>query len=344
MTEMTFAEAIESALAQAMAADDRVVVLGEDAPGLRMNLYARFGGERVRATPISEAAFVGAAVGAAMAGLRPVVEVMLIDFVTVAADALVNHAAKVATFSGGDWQVPLVVRSACGGGYGDGGQHEQALWGWLAHIPGLAVVVPSTPADAGGLLLGALEHGGPVVYLEHKLLADYWLEFLGSGGRQTVSYDIPADGARGPVPEPLEPIPLGRGAFRREGTDLTMVAVGVGVHRAKAAADRLAAEQGIEAGVIDLRSIRPLDRDAVCAAVGASGRLLVVDEDYRDFGLSGELAATVLEAGIPARFTRVAVEDTIPYDRRREDAALPSVDRIVASALALLEGRQGQRI
>ena len=145
MTEMTFAEAIEAALAQAMAADQRVVVFGEDAPGLRMNLYARFGEERVRSTPISEAAFVGAAVGAAMAGLRPVVEVMLVDFVTVAADALVNHAAKVAAFSGGDWQVPLVVRAACGGGYGDGGQHEQALWGMLAGIPGLLLLARFSP-------------------------------------------------------------------------------------------------------------------------------------------------------------------------------------------------------
>ncbi len=336
MRELTFADAIEAALTQAMAADERIVVFGEDVPGLRMNLYARFGERRVRPAPISESAFVGAAVGAAMAGLRPVVEVMLVDFVTVAADALVNHAAKVEAFSGGDWTVPLVVRAACGGGYGDGGQHEQALWGWLAHIPGLAVVVPSTPADAAGLLLGALEHDGPVIYLEHKLLADYWLDFLGSGGRDTVAYDVPEAGARGPVPDAIEPIPLGQAILRREGADLTIAGVGVGVHRALAAAERLADEHGVAVSVLDLRSVQPLDRRAVRGLVSASGRLLVVDEDYRDFGLSGELAATVLEAGIGARFARVAVEGTIPYDRRREDAALPNVERIVAAAEGLM--------
>ncbi len=335
MREMTYAEAIEDALAHAMAADERVVVLGEDVAGLRMNLLARFGEQRVRSTPISESAFLGAAVGAAMAGLRPVVEIMLIDFLPVAADALVNQAAKVEAFSGGDWRVPLVMRSACGGGYGDGGQHEQALWGWLAHIPGLKVVVPSTPADAGGLLLGALEDGGPVVYLEHKLLADYWLDYLGSGGRTGLDYDVPATGARGAVPDTWKPIALGRAVGRREGDDLTLVGVGVGVHRALEAAERLAAD-GCESTVIDLRSVQPLDREAVSEAVRRSGRMLIVDEDYLECGLSGELAATVMEAGISARYARVGVEGTIPYDRRRELLALPNVERILAAARRLL--------
>lgn len=171
MRTLTFAEAIEDALATAMAQDSRVVILGEDVHMLRLNLYTRFGEKRVRPTPISEGAFIGAAVAASLGGLLPVVEVMLVDFLAVALDALLNHAAKVDAFSGGKWQAPLVVRAACGGGYGDGGQHEQSLWGWLAHIPGLAVVVPSTPADAGGLLLAAIQHKGPVVYLEHKLLS-----------------------------------------------------------------------------------------------------------------------------------------------------------------------------
>lgn len=339
MRQLSFAEAIEDALAQAMAADERIVVLGEDAPGLRMNLFARFGESRVRPAPISESAFLGAAVGAAMAGLRPVVEIMLVDFIAVATDALVNQAAKLETFSGGRWTAPMVVRSACGGGYGDGGQHEQALWAWLAHIPGLSVVVPSTPDDAGGLLLGALEHEGPVVYLEHKLLAEDWLDYLGSGGRSNLSYDIPADGARGPVPDTWQPIELGSARIRREGGDLTMAGVGVGVHRALEAAERLSAES-VQATVLDLRSVVPLDRTAVCESVAGTGRLLVVDEDYRDFGLSGELAATVLEAGLTTRFARVCVEDTIPYDRRREAVALPNVDRILAAARTLLEPRQ----
>jgi len=337
MKELSFAEAIEDALAQAMAADERVVVFGEDTPGLRMNLYARFGEGRVRPAPISESAFLGAAVGAAMAGLRPVVEIMLVDFIAVAVDALVNQAAKLETFSGGRWRAPMVVRASCGGGYGDGGQHEQALWAWLAHIPGLSVVVPATPDDAGGLLLGALEHGGPVVFLEHKLLADYWLDYLGSGGRTNLSYDIPEAGARGPVPDSWQPIALGASRVRREGGDLTIVGVGVAVHRALEAAERIAADRGAQAAVLDLRSVQPLDRAAVCEAVHRSGRLLVVDEDYRDFGLSGELAATVLEAGIAARFARVCVEETIPYDRRREERVLPNVERIMIAATALLE-------
>lgn len=336
MKAMRFAEAIEDALAQAMAGDDRIIVLGEDVHTLRRNLFVRFGQERVRATPISEGTFVGAAVTAAMAGLRPVVEVMLVDFIAVAMDAILNHAAKIEAFSGGRWKVPLVVRAACGGGYGDGGQHEQSLWGWLAHIPGLTVVVPSTPADAGGLMLAALAHEGPVIYLEHKLLADYWLDYLGAGGRETVQYDVPDAGARGPVPDKWWAIPLGQAIQRRDGDDLTMVSVGVGVHRALQAADALE-EEGISAAVLDLRSVWPLDKTAVCDAVAQSGRLLVVDEDYQAFGLSGELAAVVLEAGIPARYGRVCTEETIPYDRVREDQVLPNVARIRQAARQLMD-------
>ena len=340
MRELSFTHAVEDALTQAMSADERIVVLGEDAAGLRMNLYARFGAARVRSAPISESAFLGAAVGAAMAGLRPVVEIMLVDFIAVAADALVNQAAKLEAFSGGRWTAPVVVRSACGGGYGDGGQHEQSLWGWLAHIPGLAVVVPATPDDAGGLLLGALAHDGPTIYLEHKLLAEDWLDYLGSGGRSNLSYDVPAAGARGPVPDRWVPIPLGSARVRRTGGDLTIAAVGVAVHRALEAAGRLSSEIGAEATVLDLRSVAPLDREAVCASAAETGRLLAVDEDYREFGLSGELAATVLEAGIGVQYARVCVDDTIPYDRRREEKALPNVERIAATRLV---DRQIQR-
>jgi acetoin:2,6-dichlorophenolindophenol oxidoreductase subunit beta len=336
MKTMTYAQAIEDALAQAMAADERVVIFGEDVPALRMNLYARFGDRRVRQTPISESAFLGAAVGAAMAGLRPVAELIMIDFVAVAADALVNQAAKIETFTGGRWQVPLVIRAGCGGGYGDGGQHEQALWGWLAHIPGIKVVVPSTPADAGGLLTAAIEDDGPVVFLEHQLLAEDWLDYLGAGGRTTVAYDVPAEGRMGEVPDRWEPTPIGQAALRRTGADLTMAGVGVGIHRAAAAAELLA-QEGIAASVLDLRSIAPLDREAVVRDVRRTGRLLVVDEDYRDFGLTGELAATILEADLPARYARVAVEGTIPFDPARERMALPNVERIVTAARHLME-------
>jgi len=336
MKEMTYAQAIEDALAQAMAADERVVIFGEDVPALRMNLYARFGERRVRQTPISESAFLGAAVGAAMAGLRPVAELIMIDFVAVAADALINHAAKIEAFSGGRWQVPMVVRAGCGGGYGDGGQHEQVLWGWLAHIPGIKIVAPSTPADAGGLLTAAIADDGPVVFLEHQLLSEDWLDYLGAGGRSTVSYDIPADGRQGVVPDRWEPIAFGKAAVRRTGSDLTIAGVGVGIHRAAEAAERLSRE-GISASVLDLRSIAPLDREAVVSDVGRTGRLLVVDEDYRDYGLSGELAATLLEAGLTARYARVAVEGTIPFDPVRERAALPNVERIRTAARNLMK-------
>jgi pyruvate/2-oxoglutarate/acetoin dehydrogenase E1 component len=338
MRTMSFADAIEDALAEAMAEDPRVIIMGEDVQTLRRNLYVRFGDKRVRATPISEGAFVGAAVAAAMAGLRPVVEIMLVDFGGVAMDALLNHAAKIEAFSGGKWKVPLVVRSACGGGYGDGGQHEQALWGWLAHIPGLSVVVPSTPADAGGLMLTAIEHESPVVYLEHKLLADYWLEYMGIGGRKTVEFDVPADGARGPVPKEWENgrVPIGQAIIRREGDDLTVVSVGVGVHRAIEAANVLE-KQGLSAGVIDLRTVSPLDKETVCDAVSRTRRLLVVDEDYEGFGLSGELAAIVLEADIPVKFGRVCTRETIPYARDLEDQALPNIQRIIEAASKLVE-------
>ncbi|MEW5900099.1 MAG: transketolase C-terminal domain-containing protein [Acidobacteriota bacterium] len=335
MKVMTFSRAIESALMQAMGEDRRIVIIGEDVHALRREILVRFGKDRVIAAPISEAAFVGAAVSAAMAGLRPVVEVMLVDFIGTAMDALLNHAAKVEYFSGGAWKVPLVVRAACGGWYGDGGQHEQSLWGWLAHIPGLSVVVPSTPADAAGLMLSAVSHDGPVIYLEHKLLSDYWLEALGSGGRKTVAYDVPRDGAEGPVPEPLQPVSLGKARIVREGKDIAMVSVGVGVHRAVEASSWLE-EQNISALVLDLRSISPLDREAVRDAAAKTGRLLVVDEDYRDFGLSGEIAATVFEADIPAKFARVCVEDTIPYDRVREEETLPSTRRIIEASKRLL--------
>src|SRR5512136_2904445 len=249
MRILRFADAIEDALAQAMAKDSRIVIFGEDVHTLRLNLFVRFGEQRVRPTPISEAAFLGAAVGAAMAGLRPVVEIMLVDFIGVAVDALLNQAAKIETFSGGAWKVPMVVRASCGGGYGDAGQHEQTLWGWLAHIPGLTVVVPSNPADAGGLMLSSLEHEGPVIYLEHKLLADYWLDYMGKGGRETVHFDVPPAGASSAVPDVWSPVAIGKSAVRREGKDITIISVGVGVHRALEAAAVLQ-EKGISAGVL----------------------------------------------------------------------------------------------
>ncbi len=335
MRNMFFTQAIDDALAQAMAADPTIVLFGEDISLLRRNLLARFGPERVRNAPISESAFLGAGVGAAMAGLRPVVELYMVDFLGVCMDALLNQACKVAAFSGGKWNVPLVVRAPCSGGYGDGGQHEQSLWGWLAHIPGLTVIVPSTPADAGGLMLAALQQAGPVVFLEPKLLSESWLEFLGSGGRSTVHYDVPAAGKRGSVPRKWEALAIGKAELRRSGSDLSVVSLGVGVHRALEAAEKLAGE-GISASVLDLRTVSPLDRSAVCELAAQTGRLLVVDEDYQAFGLSGEIAALVLEAGIPVKYGRVCTQTTIPYARHLEDQVLPNVERICATARELI--------
>lgn len=341
MRKRRFAEAIEEALTYAMVKDQNIVIIGEDVHTLRRNLFVRFGKKRVLAAPISEGAFLGAGVAAAMAGLRPVVEIMLIDFIAVAVDALLNHAAKIETFSGGKWKVPLVVRAACGGGYGDAGQHEQSLWGWLAHIPGLAVVVPSTPADAGGLMYSALCHDSPVIFLEHKLLSDSWLDFMGSGGRKTVKFDVPPEGAYGPVPRKWEKVPIGRAINRRKGEDITIISVAVGTHRAVEAAEILEKENNISAGVIDLRTVSPLDKETICQAVAKTGRMLCIDEDYESFGLSGELAAIVLEEGIPLKYARVCTQTTIPYARHLEDQVLPHTRRIVDSALRLLESQGG---
>ena len=335
MKTMSFTQAIDDALAHAMTVDPRIIILGEDVPILRRELLVRFGPQRVRGTPISESAFLGAGVAAAMSGLRPVVELYMVDFIGVSMDALLNHAAKLEPFSGGKWTAPMVVRAPCGAGYGDGGQHGQSLWGWLAHIPGLTVIVPSTPADAGGLMMAALQHDGPVVFLEHKLLSEFWLEFLGSGGRSTVQFKIPAEGAHGPVPRVWEPMPIGKAAMRRDGNDVTLVSVGVGVHCALEAADILA-QEGISAGVLDLRTLSPLDEGMLCEEVARTERLLVVDEDYERFGLSGEIAAIVLEAGIPVKYGRVCTKTTLPYARHLEDQALPNVQRICTGVRQLL--------
>jgi pyruvate dehydrogenase E1 component beta subunit len=335
MATMSYARAIEDAVGQAMAENDRIILLGEDTETFRRNLYVRFGPDRVLSTPISENAFLGAAVTAAMAGIRPLVDLTLIDFIGVAMDALLNHAAKVETFSGGHWQAPLVLWAACGGGYGDGGQHVQTLWGWLAHIPGLTVLVPSTPADAGNLIYTALHQEGPVIFLEHKLLADYWLDWLGGSKREGVNFDVPGDGAEGPVPKKWQHVKIGEAAIRRLGSDITIVTVGVGVHRSLEAA-QLLEQDAIQVEVIDIRTIAPLDDQLISSSVSKTGRLLVVDEDYQGFGLSGEVAACVLEAGVSFSYRRVCTEQIIPYARALEYETLPNRERIIAAAKELM--------
>ncbi|MFV0495629.1 alpha-ketoacid dehydrogenase subunit beta [Mycobacterium sp.] len=336
MTTMRYDEAVDHGLGQAMAADSTVVTWGEDVQVLRRVLLSRFGPDRVRDTAISEQGFMYAGIGAAMAGLRPVVELYMIDFGTVGWSAIVNAGSKFKDFSGGRWNVPMVLRAGVGGWYADGGEHEQTLWGSLASYPSTEVVVPSTPADAAGLMLSAVQSDEFTVFLTPKLLDQQILDYLGGDQRPTVNLTgvQPADGVRGEVPDRVEPIPFGQAAVRREGGDLTLVSVGVGVHRSLEAAERLAAD-GIEATVVDLRTLAPLDKEAIVTQVGKTGRVVVVDEDYVRGGLTGEVAALLLEAGTSVRYGRVAVEQTIPFAPHLEYAALPNADRIVDMAKSL---------
>jgi pyruvate/2-oxoglutarate/acetoin dehydrogenase E1 component len=198
------------------------------------------------------------------------------------------------------------------------------------------VVVPSNPADAGGLMLTSLALGSPVVFMEHKLISSAMLNFVGSGGRNTVNYDVPKDGTRGLVPDVWQPIPIGKAVMKKQGSDITIATLGVGVHRALEAAVLLA-KQGISAGVLDLRSVSPLDIVTLCEDVSRTKHLLVVDEDYEGFGLSGELAAVTLEAGITFKYARVCTQTTIPYARDLEDETLPNVKRIIAACKELVE-------
>ncbi len=336
MTVMKYGQAIDYALGETMARDDDVLTWGEDVMLIHRDLLARFGPERVRDTPISESAFLYAGIGAAMAGLRPVVEIMLVDFLAVAWSGIANAASKFRDFSGGSWEVPLVVRAGCGGWYTDGGQHVQTLWGQLSAYPNINVVCPSTPADAAGLMLTAVQSDEVVVFLEHQLLSEQWIDYLGGGSRATVSFDrlVPADGAEGDVPLPLEPLPLGQAALRREGSDVALISLGVGAHRCLEAAEALASS-GIEASVLDLRCVSPLDGNAVIEQARKAGRVVVVDEDYVRGGLTGEIAALLLEAGVTTKYARVAVEGTIPFAPHLEYAALPNADRIAAAVKGL---------
>jgi len=335
MRRMSFDQAIEDAIIQAMLEDDRVFIMGEDVHTNRTNIMSRFS-DRVIPTPISESAFLGTGVAAAMAGLRPIVELWMIDFVCVAYDALVNHAAKIYDFSGKKWSVPLVIRASCGAGIGDGGQHGQMLYGSIASIPGLKIVVPSNPSDAGRLILSAIQDNNTVIFLEHKLLSDHLLHYLGGSGRDTLEFNIPPDGIEGEVPDKWEPLELGKLNILKEGNDITLASLGVSVHRCMEAAREIEKE-GISVEVLDLRSVVPLDIDGIFKSVEKTGKLLVVDEDYKQFGLSGEIAALLLEKGLKFEYGRVATEGTIPFSRILEDETLPNVERIRTQCKILLK-------
>ena len=323
---LTMAAAISEAIAQAMAADQRVFVLGEDVGryggifGATGGLFDRFGAERVRDTPISETAFIGAALGAAAEGQRPIVELMFADFFGVCFDQIYNHLAKNHYMSGGAVRLPVVLTTAIGGGYNDAAQHSQCLYASFAHVPGLKVVVPSNAYDAKGLMAQAIADDNPVVFMFHKgLMGLPWMAYY--------------EGATVPVPEAPYRLPFGQARVVRPGRDLTLVTISQMVHKAQIAAQQLAAE-GIDVEVLDLRTLVPLDRDAVLQSVARTGRLLVADEDYRSFGLSGEIMAIVGEAlgsvRLRAPMRRVAVPDVpIPYSRVLEQAVIPQVQHLV---------------
>jgi pyruvate dehydrogenase E1 component beta subunit len=329
--KLTMAQAIAEGVAQEMTRDANVFVMGEDIGayggifGATGGLLEKFGPERVMDTPISETAFIGAATGAAAAGMRPIVELMFVDFFGVCMDQIYNHLAKNTYMSGGRISFPVVLTTAIGGGYNDAAQHSQCLYGLFAHVPGLKIVVPSTAYDAKGLMISAIRDDNPVMYFFHKgLMGLGWMKYP----ERTVT----------PVPEEAYAIPFGVADIKRQGDDLTIVTLGMMVHRALDAAEVLARE-GIEAEVIDLRTLVPLDRKAVLDSVKKTHRLLVVDEDYRGFGMTGEIAAIVAEEALDyldAGIKRLAVPDVpIPYSRPMENFVIPSTEAIATAAREL---------
>ncbi|GMG83155.1 alpha-ketoacid dehydrogenase subunit beta [Paralimibaculum aggregatum] len=325
--KLTIARAMAEAVAQEMRIDPTVFVMGEDIGALggvygnTRGLLDEFGTERVRDTPISETAFIGAAVGAAQDGMRPVVELMFVDFFGVCFDAIYNLMAKNIYFSGGSFRVPMVLMTSTGGGYSDAGQHSQCVYGTFAHLPGMKVVAPSNAYDAKGLMTAALRDDSPVVYMYHKGLQG--MGWLGTEPGATVH-----------VPEESYALEIGKAKIARAGSDVTIVSLGIGVHHALKAAARLA-EQGVSAEVVDLVSLVPLDRETIRASVAKTGRLIVVDEDYMSYGVSGEIIASVTEHDISvlkAAPKRVAFPDVpIPFARVMEQFCLPDPDKIVAA-------------
>lgn len=318
MPLLSYREAVRQALREALAGDARVFLMGEDV-GLYGGAYAcskglldEFGPERVRDAPLSESAFVGAGIGAALAGLRPIVEIMTINFSLLALDQIVNNAATLRHMSGGQAGVPLVIRMATGAGRQVAAQHSHSLEVWFAHVPGLKVLAPATPQDARWMLSAALADPDPVVIVEHALLYSREDE----------------------VAESVDGFDAWRAVVRREGRDVSLVTSGGALGKCLAAAETLAAD-GIEAEVLDLRCLRPLDMHAIVASVTKTGRAVVVDEGWKTCGLAAEISASIAErmfGDLAAPVARVcAVEVPVPYAKHLEDAALPSVARIVAA-------------
>jgi pyruvate dehydrogenase E1 component beta subunit len=326
MPRMTYREAVRTALAEALAADERVLLVGEDvgryggAYACSRGLLDEFGPDRIRDAPLSEGGFVGAGIGAAIGGLRPIVEIMTVNFSLLALDQIVNNAATLRHMSGGQVGVPLVIRMATGAGRQVAAQHSHSLEGWFAHVPGLKVLAPATVADARWMLAPALADPDPVVILEHALL-----------------YAVEDDtGTRPPNDAAWEAV------VRRPGRDATIITSGGSLPGCLAAADGLAGD-GIDAEVIDLRCLRPLDRPRLLESVGRTHRAVIVDEGWKTCGLAAEISALIAEESfyeLDAPVVRVcAAEVPIPYARHLEEAALPNVARIVAAVRRTLPAR-----
>jgi pyruvate/2-oxoglutarate/acetoin dehydrogenase E1 component len=327
--ELTMSEALNEALTLEMERDPRVFVIGEDIATIgglfqvTAGLLERFGAARVIDAPISEAGQAGAAVGAALVGSRPVVELQIADFVTLTMDQVSNHAAKWRYMSGGKVTVPFVLRGAVSSGIGMAGQHSQTLEAWFVHTPGLVVIMPSTPADAKGLLTSAIRDDNPVVFLEKRLLYS----------------------RRGVVPEGEYTVPIGVADIKREGTDVTVACYSQGVHLALQAGRQLA-KSGIELEVVDLRTLKPLDMDTLGASIRKTGRLVVISEGSRAGGFASEVVARVVDEvydSLQAAPVRVTAKDTpIPYAAQLERAVMPQVDDVVAAVESVLELAPGR--
>jgi pyruvate dehydrogenase E1 component beta subunit len=337
--KLTMAQAVSEAIGQEIERNPDVFVMGEDIGkyggifGATGGLLAKHGKDRIMDTPISETAFIGTAIGAAAEGMRPIAELMFVDFFGVCMDMIYNHMAKNIYMAGGNIKLPMVLMSAIGGGYNDAAQHSQCLYATFAHMPGMKVVVPSNAYDAKGLMTQAIRDDNPVVFLYHKgIMGLPWMSYF--------------EGSTNEVPEEQYAIPFGQAKVVREGSDVTIVTLSQMVQKSLLAAEQLA-QAGIQAEVIDLRTIVPLDREAVLKSVRKTGRLLVADEDYLSFGLSGEIAALVAEnldsVRLQAPVKRLAVPDVpIPYSRPLEQFVIPQVDAIVAAAQQLVAAPQLQ--
>ena len=343
MRMLSLAEAIREAIFQEMTRDERVFVMGEDVGkfggpfGVTRGLIEAFGPERVRDTPISEAGFFGAGIGAAMTGMRPIVDVHYADFLTCAMDAMVNEAAKMSLTSAGQWKVPMVIRAPTGS-TNRAATHGQSFEAWFMHTPGLKVVCPSTPYDAKGLMISAIRDNNPVLVFEHR----YLYQARSPGGKFRNPWgDLKT--AETDVPEEPYTIPLGKAGVKREGKDVTIVATMLMVHKALAAAEQLAAE-GIEVEVVDPRTLVPLDREMILASVRKTNKLVVAVEDVQTCGVSAEIAAIVAEDAfdfLDAPIRRVAARDIpIPLAPACEDYVIPGIDRVAEA----VRGVMGKRL